>query len=659
MSLPAPNLDDRRAQELVDEAKRYLQHRWPEWTGWTDHNVSDPGVTLIETFAHMVDQLIYRLNRVPERTYVKLLELIGIRLFPPTPASTRVTFWLSSRGTTTVQVPRCTEVATERTTSQSAVVFRTSEPLDIVPVELEAFGSQTSGTDSFVDLTIPLTNSSEVSLFSATPQPGDAFYVGLTRPAPRCAVALAVSGEVEGHGIRPESPPRAWQAWTGNGWENCEIERDETGGFNQRGTVVIHLPDVHAELRIGDHTSAWLRCIVTPVGEGQTPYGASPRIRHLDVYTVGGTIDASHSEEVLGEELGISEGVFGQVFRVEHPPVVLTSDSEVIEEHRFEARPEDPPLEWQRVDSFAESEADQRCFTIDAATGEVRFPPVLREADGSVRRTGDAPAAKSRLMLRAYRTGGGRIGNVAAHAIRRLRSSVPGVATVDNRVPAVGGVDAETIEEAKVRGPLELQTRDRAVTAADFEYLARSAAPEVARVVCPPPEDSGPGVVRVLVVPHLPGPEHGAIPLQLTRPARDVVERIGAELDERRVVGVRVVVERPSYQGLVVFARLLARRHEDPDEVERRALVALHRYYHPVVGGPEGGGWPFGRPVRAAEVFGVLQAVPGVERVEESQLYAVDLQTNERVDNELDRIDLSPTTLVLSQRHRLEVEAIR
>src|SRR3712207_2330626 len=73
--LPAPYLDDRHFQDLVDDAKRLVQQRCPEWT---DHNVSDPGVTLIEAFAQMVDQVIYRLNRVPDLHYVKFLELIGV-----------------------------------------------------------------------------------------------------------------------------------------------------------------------------------------------------------------------------------------------------------------------------------------------------------------------------------------------------------------------------------------------------------------------------------------------------------------------------------------------------------------------------------------------------------------------------------------------------
>ena len=78
--LPAPKLDDRNFQDLVDDAKRLIQDHCP---GWTDHNVSDPGVTLIEAVAQMVDQLIYRLNRVPDLNYIRFLELIGVELRPP------------------------------------------------------------------------------------------------------------------------------------------------------------------------------------------------------------------------------------------------------------------------------------------------------------------------------------------------------------------------------------------------------------------------------------------------------------------------------------------------------------------------------------------------------------------------------------------------
>ena len=127
MTLPSPHLDDRRFQGLVDDAKRFVQQRCPEWS---DHNVSDPGVTLIEAFATMVDQLLYRLNRVPEKNYLAFLDLIGVRLHPPTAARTDVTFWLSAPQPETVRVKAGTEVATirEKKLGQKLRSVKTSSP---------------------------------------------------------------------------------------------------------------------------------------------------------------------------------------------------------------------------------------------------------------------------------------------------------------------------------------------------------------------------------------------------------------------------------------------------------------------------------------------------------------------------------------------------
>ena len=139
--LPAPHLDDRDFQSLVDDAKRLVQQRSPDWT---DHNVSDPGVTLIEAFAQMVDQLIYRLNRVPDRHYVKFLELIGLQLYPATAARGTATFWLAAAQPATVLVRAETEVATPRTEVDEPVVFSTVADLPIVPCEFSNFAAVTA-----------------------------------------------------------------------------------------------------------------------------------------------------------------------------------------------------------------------------------------------------------------------------------------------------------------------------------------------------------------------------------------------------------------------------------------------------------------------------------------------------------------------------------
>src|SRR5690349_6435115 len=111
MSLPAPDLDDRRFQDIVDEAKRRINRLCPEWT---DHNVSDPGVALIELFAWMTEMTLYRVNQIPDRLYVKFLELVGVELFSAAPARTDVLFTLAAPTPEPVRVPAGTQVGTER-----------------------------------------------------------------------------------------------------------------------------------------------------------------------------------------------------------------------------------------------------------------------------------------------------------------------------------------------------------------------------------------------------------------------------------------------------------------------------------------------------------------------------------------------------------------
>src|SRR3954452_21438842 len=122
MTLQAPDLDDRRFQDIVDEAKRLIPRYCPEWT---NHNLSDPGVALIELFAWMSEMILYRLNQVPERFYAKLLELVCIEPFPPSVARTNLTFWLSTALDYDVVVPTGTQVATAGATEGDQIVFTT------------------------------------------------------------------------------------------------------------------------------------------------------------------------------------------------------------------------------------------------------------------------------------------------------------------------------------------------------------------------------------------------------------------------------------------------------------------------------------------------------------------------------------------------------
>ncbi len=289
MALPSPNLDDRRFQQLVDEAKRYVQQRAPEWT---DHNVSDPGVTLIETFAYIVDQLLYRLNRVPDKNYTAFLDLLGIRLFPPAAAVAEVDFWLSAPQADTVTLPPGTEVTTEGGTGgegDEAVVFTTADELRIVPSELIRLVTAPRTGDQ-TDRTRTLAEAGDVPCFQPVPEPGDALLFGLPTAVPRCVVAVQLDSRTEGIGVDPRQPPLVWEAWAGGGWQVCETGGDTTGGLNRPGEVIVYVPAGHTASVIGGTRAGWLRCRVTEAEPGQPFYSESPTVREAVVFTVGGTI---------------------------------------------------------------------------------------------------------------------------------------------------------------------------------------------------------------------------------------------------------------------------------------------------------------------------------------------------------------------------------
>ncbi len=238
-------------------------------------------------------------------------------------------------------------------------------------------------------------------------------------------------------------------------------------------------------------------------------------------------------------------------------------------------------------------------------------------------------------------------------AINVLRGSVPYVTQVDNREAARGGVAGESVVNARLRAPQALRTQGRAVTAEDHKIIARQAAPSVRRVRCLPAADA-PGAVRVLLVPDAVADEGDRLRFEQLIPTDQVLASVTRALDERRLIGSRLVVEPPVYQGVTVVARLSARAGEEPDQVRDAALAALFRYLNPLRGGPDGAGWPFGRPVQYGEVFGVLQGAVGDALVEEIRMFAADPITGRR-GAPVDRIDIGWGALVFSYRHQVIV----
>ncbi|HEY9616002.1 MAG TPA: putative baseplate assembly protein [Microcoleaceae cyanobacterium] len=671
--LPKSNLDDRTFKDLVDECILRIPRYCPEWT---NYNPSDPGMTLVELFAWLTDQMLLRFNQVPRRNFVVFLEMLGVRLQAAAPARTELTFYLSAELPHIYQIAAGTEVATLRTETEEAIVFSTDHPLTVGKPRITQFLTAERAEPQPQLLRDRLTNlwtqqsdgsweGRDQLVFEELPQPGNCFYLVLDPESPieGNVLALKLRGEAAtSTGINPDHPPRRWEAWNGQEWQPILLQErdDSTRGFSfddigqpalnpiQEADVVLHLPLQFPSTYFATYQGRWLRCVYTPPEGQQSGYLRSPRLMGFGVRAIGGTVTASQCTLIRDELVGTSDGNPGQTFQLQSGSILPRQPGE----HLLVIPANGLPEVWQEVTDFADSGSNDRHYTLDSLTGELQFGPLIREPaqlreqvqfrartqmDGESalqvrdqalalqtleRQYGAVPPRGAVLKMVAYRTGGGRKGNVQRATLQIPKTAVPYVDRVTNHIAAYSGADAESLEDAVIRVPRLLRTRDRAVTPEDFETLTlQGGAGAVARTCCLPQSASHPtpGVVNLLVVPqtNTDGVQRGEgihpDQLKLTPPLK---EQVLAYLDERRLLGVNVQLHPPNYVGVAVQAEVgleAEYNHPQAQQVILRSLqVALYRFLNPLTGGHQGTGWGFGCPVYTSDIVKLLQQTVGV-----------------------------------------------
>jgi predicted phage baseplate assembly protein len=316
-----------------------------------------------------------------------------------------------------------------------------------------------------------------------------------------------------------------------------------------------------------------------------------------------------------------------------------------------------PWVAWKEVRDFADSKPEDLHYTLDDVTGELRFGPAVRSRDGTERSYGATPPQGALLRFTRYRSGGGAAGSVGKDTITVLRSAPAYIDRVTNRVVASGGRDAERLEEVMVRAPKLLRTRERAVTAEDFEELTLQYFREIARARCLQPRVLGragsppPGQVSLLLVPML--DEHTPVSITSLKLPDELKERVSAFFDERRLLTCVVEVTEPEYYIVTVEAKIRARPDADHGELSNLAADRLYRFINPLRGGPRGEGWPFGRDLYISEIYGALQGLPGAEYIETVEMY-LDQPGRGRTGPH-QRLDIPDNALSVSAEHKIVV----
>ena len=677
-----PNLDDLRFQkDLVDEARKRLVQYCPEWT---EFNLSDPGVTLIELFAWMTENTIYRLNRVPEKNYLKFLEMSGVTPLPASSATAKLTFYLSTPFPVNLgediatTLPQGLEVTTGPTENEDGITFTLEKDVLILPPLLTDLRTSKDGyAANYLSDNMESTDrmgGEKLAIFShgdfnekgdLIPDPEGKFVLRFadTREMAGCVLQLAFKcDEAKGAGINRENPPWLWECLMGEDeagkekWEAVRVssqrgEKDTTGGLNnERGALVLHLPLHFRPARFrgkGVETARswgyWVRCSLVAPKEGQKMYDTSPVVSSVEAYSLGVTALTSQSTVVREEKLGVSSGDAGQIFRLEHFPILGPSEEEVVEvEERREGRIEFMP--WQRVTDFANSKRDDRHYTLDPSTGEVQFGPGIRQPDGSAQQYGRVPEVGRGIRISHYRFGGGSQGNVPPGKIRLMRSAVPFVDRVTNYEAASGGRDLEELEEMKMRARREMRSQKRAVTTEDFETLGKASLPDkIARVKCVSGQE---GEVRLLVVPSGGGEITAAKLARLTL-SKELEIEIRNRMDSARLLTTRLVVAEPEFYGVKVEAEIAVDRRGQEETVRERVNRLLKMYLSPLAPEtkdwraharedlklndqeempdewlrPEWQGWPFGRSLYPSDLYAFIQKIRGVRNVLNVYIY--------------------------------------
>jgi predicted phage baseplate assembly protein len=301
--------------------------------------------------------------------------------------------------------------------------------------------------------------------------------------------------------------------------------------------------------------------------------------------------------------------------------------------------------EWEEVNSFDASVPESRHYTVDLLKGIIRF------GDGA---RGRIPPKVENIRILKYRIGGGEKGNVGANKITEVLSpELKGKVSVTNHRPAVDGVESEPLGEAKSRARRNFKEVTRSITTTDYETLTfNTPGVRVARVKVLPeyhpkfPAINVPGAVTVVVVPKI----IGGTPSKLPAPSNGFLHNVNKHLKSRSIVTTNLSVIGPEFIEVKVAAKIRVDQRMSAETVRVLVLEALRKFLNPLTGGPDGKGWPFGRPVYRSEIYQVIESIAGVTCVDQLSLSGTTCDVALK-----DRITLRKISLVYSGEHTIAV----
>lgn len=732
--LPVPKLDNRTFQEMIREATKRIPRLYDTWT---DENVHDPGITMLEMLTWLVEMQQFYIDQISERHERKFLKLMGEVPRPVRQASVMVTF----------DVPEEKGIIPQGTKLRARdEVFETTESMLVSPMNLERIIVRTNeeandytSSNDYAAVDFPA--------FGPDPKSGNQLYLAFSEAFAVGEEGLLYIDLFEDYPVKRmtlsggtpfySSSTVTWLIFGERDgvedWYPLKISLDETGEFSFSGRFrfsvdVTMKPTVvyPAERK----ASYWITAVLDDAA-----FELAPFIRHVSMHTIEAVHQFTYSKiqvlkvmdnqvtlqdalsyrgwiivqvendqgywltcevvddfsEVKGNlrtctvdkngqtketTLHFQDGLFTGAFTGRVQVIAYEPDfdrdrligqssglpNQELDIHPLKMSPERFVLQismtdphsgevvwenWTRVEDFDQSDGYSRHFLYDSERSLITF---------GNHEQGRSPfrSQEPNIRIIAAHTGGTEKGNIKPGVIDGLmhhESHLPGV-KVTNHVYGEGGDNEETVERVKNRLQRDWQDTPSAVSLSDIEALVKATPGlRVARAHVLPLYQEGlkhyplrkkEGALTVVVLPY----SRSSQPF----PSTGFLKTVEAWLNKHRLIATKVHVIAPVYIRITVHVVIVVKQQAKSAEREVKRL--LEDILTSFQANGKSKGWAFGRPVKKADLLGLVSQLPGLVYVQDLWL---DAEGRGMKKDNNGNVILPPHGLVYSGDHDVEI----
>lgn len=302
---------------------------------------------------------------------------------------------------------------------------------------------------------------------------------------------------------------------------------------------------------------------------------------------------------------------------------------------------------WTETADLETAPAGSRVYQVDRAAGVVyfgngnhgRIPPFEREEGIRV----------------CYKCGGGSPANVGPGQVNKLNQTLGFVTGVHNPESLWGGLDVETPKEALHRFGARLRHWNRAVTARDYEELAREASRVLKKVRCfggrNEEGEKEAGAVTLVVLPEGDRLDKS----QVSAIQETIYQYLTPRMDPGIVKRKQFYVTGPKLVEVKVIAEVVTGSFQEIFQVRRKVQERIETFLDPMCGHFDGKGWNIGQFPGAMQIQNAIKEIPEIIQIR--KVYLVTFVSGPKGRQEVDpeTIGRHPYILPVSGAHEILV----